>query len=103
MGLNNRTPCDDGMFVVCAVQYGRRVCVKSFQSCPALCDPMNYSPPGSSVHRDSLGKNTGVGGLPCPPPGDLPDPGLELRSLMSPALADGFFTTSTTWEAPCAN
>ena len=31
------------------------------QSCPTLCDPMNCSLPGSSVHRDSLGKNTGVG------------------------------------------
>ena len=31
------------------------------QSCPTLCDPMNLSPPGSSVHGDSPGKNTGVG------------------------------------------
>ena len=38
-------------------------------------------------------------GLPCPPPGDLPDPGIELTSLMSSALAGGLFTTSTTWEA----
>ena len=38
-------------------------------------------------------------GLPCPPPGDLPDPGIEPTSLMSPALADGIFTTSATWEA----
>ena len=38
--------------------------------------------------------------LPCPPPRDLPNPGIELGSLMSPALAGGFFTTSTTWEAP---
>ena len=37
--------------------------------------------------------------LPCPPPGDLPDPGIKPTSLMSPALADGFFTTSATWEA----
>ena len=37
--------------------------------------------------------------LPFPPPGDLPDPGIELESLRSPALAGGFFTTSTTWEA----
>ena len=37
--------------------------------------------------------------LPCPPPGDLPDPGIEPMSLMSPALAGGFFTTSATWEA----
>ena len=38
-------------------------------------------------------------GLPCPPPGNLLDPGIEPASLMSPALADGFFITSTAWEA----
>ena len=37
-------------------------------------------------------------GLPCPPPGDLPDPGIEPESLMSTALAGRFFTTSTTWR-----
>ena len=37
-------------------------------------------------------------GMPRPPPGDLPDPGIELVSLMTPALAGGFFTTSATWE-----
>ena len=36
--------------------------------------------------------------LPCPPPGDLPNPGIEVRSLVSPALADGVFTTSITWK-----
>jgi len=36
-------------------------------------------------------------GLPCLPPGDLPDRGIELVSLMSLALAGGFFTTSTSW------
>ena len=39
-------------------------------------------------------------GLPCPPPGDLPDPGIEAASLRSPALAGGVFTTSNTLEAP---
>ena len=39
-------------------------------------------------------------GLPCLPPGDLPDPEIKAASLMSPALANGFFTTSATWEAP---
>ena len=34
-------------------------------------------------------------GLPYPPPGDLPDPGMEPKSPMSPALLGGFFTTST--------
>ena len=38
--------------------------------------------------------------LPCPPPGDLPDPGIKPGSLTSPALAGGFSTTNTTWEAP---
>ena len=32
-------------------------------------------------------------GLPFPTPGDLPDQGIESTSLVSPALADGFFTT----------
>ena len=39
-------------------------------------------------------------GLPCPPPGDLPDPGTEPSSLRSPALAGRLFTTSTTWSFP---
>ena len=38
-------------------------------------------------------------GLSCPPPGDLPDPGIKLASLMSSALAGKFFTSNTTWEA----
>ena len=47
-----------------------------------MCDYMDYSPPGSFVHEDSPGKNTGVD-LPFPPPGHLPNPGIKLRS---PAL-----------------
>ena len=39
-------------------------------------------------------------GLPCPPAGNLSDPGIELGSLMSPALAGKFFTTSINQEAP---
>ena len=45
--------------------------------CLTLCDLMDGSPPGSSVHGDSPGKNNG---LPCPPLGDLPNPGIEPRS-----------------------
>ena len=37
-------------------------------------------------------------GVPCPPPGELPDPGIEPESPMSPARAGGLFTTRTTWE-----
>ena len=49
------------------------------RSCPILCDLMDCSPPGSSVHGDSPGKNIGHR-LPCPPPGNLPNPGIEPRS-----------------------
>ena len=38
-------------------------------------------------------------GLPFPSPGDLPNPGMEPESLVSPELAGEFFTKSTTWEA----
>ena len=38
-------------------------------------------------------------GLLCPPPGDLPEQGIEPVSLKSPAMAGGFFTTSATWKA----
>ena len=38
-------------------------------------------------------------GLPCHPSGDLPNPGIEPASLISPALAGGFFTSRVTWEA----
>ena len=37
--------------------------------------------------------------MPWTSPGDLPNPGMEPGSLMSPALSGGFFITSTTWEA----
>ena len=40
------------------------------QSCPTLCDPVDCSPPGSSVHEI-------FHGLPFPSPGDLPNPGIE--------------------------
>ena len=39
-------------------------------------------------------------GLPCPPPGALPDPGFETMSLLSPAFAGGFFTTSAYLGSP---
>ena len=39
-------------------------------------------------------------GLPWPPPGDLPNPGIELVFLMSPALGGGFFTTISTQGSP---
>ena len=64
--------------------------VKSLPSCLTLCNPVDCSPLGSSVHRFS--RQEYQSGLPCPPPGDLPNPGIELKSFMSPALTGGFFT-----------
>ena len=55
--------------------------VPSRFSCVQLCDPVDCSPPGSSVH--GVSRQQYWGGLPCPPPGDLPDPGTEPTSLMS--------------------
>ena len=40
-----------------------------------------------------------LSGLPFPIPRDLPKPGIEPASLVSPAFAAGFFITGTTWEA----
>ena len=42
-------------------RYALPVLFLGTQSCPTLCDPMDCSPLGSSVHGDSLGKNTSVG------------------------------------------
>ena len=63
-------------------------CVKYLHSCLTLCDPMDYSPPGSSVMGFS--KQEYWSGLPFPSPRDLPDPGME---PVPPALAGRVFTT----------
>ena len=55
---------------------------------------MDHNLPGSSVYV--ILQQEYWSGLPLPPPGDLPHPGIELASLTSPALAGGFFTTNTT-------
>ena len=70
---------------------------KSLQLFPTLCDPMDHSSPGSSVQRFS--GHEYWNGLPFSPPGDLPDPGIEPTSLMSLALAGGFFTSSATSDS----
>ena len=58
---------------------------------------MDCSPPGSSVHGISQART--LEWVAIPPPGDLPHPGTEPVSLVSPALAGEFFTTGATWEA----
>ena len=64
---------------------------KSLQMCPTLCDHMDYSLPDFSVR--GILQQEYWNGLPCPPPGDLPDPGIKPTSPVSPALAGRFFTT----------
>ena len=49
------------------------------QSCPTLCDSMDYSPPGSSVHGILQARILEYR-LPFSSPGDLPNPGIELPS-----------------------
>ena len=71
---------------------------KSLQSHATLCNPMNCSPQTLLCMRFSRQEYWRE--LLCPPPGDLLDLGIKPASLMSPALAGGFFTTNTTWEAP---
>jgi len=48
------------------------------------CDPMDCSPPGSSVH--GILRQEYWSRLPCPPPGDFPNPGIELLSPEVSAL-----------------
>ena len=54
-----------------------------------LCELMDYNPPGSSQSM-GFSRQEYWSGLPCPPPEDLPEPGMEPAF---PALAGGFFTT----------
>jgi len=66
------------------------------QLCPTLCDPWTIAlqaPLSMGFPRQEY-----CSGLPLSSPGDLPDPGIKLTSLMSLALAGRFFTTSATWE-----
>ena len=60
------------------------------QSRPTLCCPKDCSPAGSSVMEFS--RQGYWSGLPYPFPGDLPNPGIKPVSLVSPALAGGFFS-----------
>ena len=71
-------------------------CACSLLLSAALCSPMDCLSVGFS--RQEYWR-----GWPCPPPGSLPDTGMESTSLMSPALAGGFLTTSATWEAQSSN
>ena len=75
-----------------------RACVLGLFSCVQL-----FAIPWTAARQAPLSmgfsRQEDWSGLPCPLLGDLPNPRFEPTSLMSPALAGEFFTTSTTWEA----
>ena len=50
------------------------------QLCPTLCDPVDYSPPGSPPSM-GFSRQEYWSGLPCPPPGDLPHPGIKVQGM----------------------
>ena len=70
---------------------------KLLQLCLTLCDPMDCSPPGSSVHGILQARI--LEWIAMPSSRSLPNPEIESMSLTSPALAEEFFTTSATWQA----
>ena len=71
------------------------ICFSCIQLCVTLWAVAHQAPLSMGFSRQEYWT-----GLPFPPPRDCPNPGIELMSLMSFALADRFFTTVTTWEAP---
>ena len=75
------------------------VCVCA-QSCPTVCNSMNHSPDYKNQIPLSMGFSMQEhwSGLPCPTPGDLPNPQIEPKSPASPPLAGRFFTTEPLGE-----
>ena len=72
---------------------GMHTCVLSLQLCRLFMIPQTVARQGPLSMGFSRQENWSR--LPCPPPGDLPNPGIEPTS----SLAGEFFTTSATWEA----
>ena len=79
-------------FTLCINSHTFYVCA---QSCLTLCDPMDCSSPGSSVHRISRAR---ILELPLLSPRDLPDPEIELMSPVSPALQADSLSTEPSWK-----
>ena len=70
---------------------------KLVQSCLALCDPVDCTAFQAPLSVE-FSRQEYWSGLPCPPPGDLPDSGIKPLSSVSSAMAGVFFTTSAIWE-----
>ena len=90
--------------IILALQGGMRARYIYIYICCAMLSPFSHVhllvTPWTIAHQAPLfmgfSRQEYWTGLPCPPPGDLPDPRIEPKSLMSPALAAQFFTTSAT-------
>ena len=74
------------------------MCAKLLKSCLTLCDPIDCSPPGSSVHGILQARILEWVAVSYCRGSFLPS--IELISLLCPALARGFFTTGVIWKAP---
>ena len=75
-----------------------RACELSLQLCLTLCNTMNCSPPGSSVHGILQARILAWVAMPSTRGSSLPWD--RTPSPVSPASAGGFFTINTTWEPP---
>ena len=78
-------------YLVGLYKIGKQCVCSVAQSCPTLCNPMDYRPPGSSVHGVSLIRI--LEWVAMPSSTDLPNPVVKPTSLVSLALAGRFFTT----------
>ena len=97
IGKNPRSSSSQSFLLVLSIYLHLYACMhacmhaKSLQLCPTLFDPMNCSQQASLSMR--FPRQEYWSGLLCPPPGELPDPGIKPTSLMSPALAGESFTS----------
>jgi len=72
---------------------------KSLQLYLTLCDPMDSSYTDLSFSAHGVLQQECRSRLLCPPPGDLPNPGIKPKTPMSPTLAGRFFNPKATWES----
>ena len=100
-----------GLIIIVPISRGSCVCVcvhvHTRTCCVASVVSDSLRPLWTVAHQAPLSmefsRQEYWSGVPCPPPGDLLDPGIEPASHTSPALAGGFFTTGTIWDAPCGS
>ena len=105
----------NGYIILPTVSSGRYMCPSTFccplhPMCMLSCSVSRvelFATPRTVAHQASLSigfsRHGYWSGLPSPPPGDLPDLGIQPVSLTTSALTGRFFTASATWEAPASH